>query len=92
MEVPWLGVKSELQLLAYATATATRDGSSSATHTAVHSNTRSLTHRVRPGIKATFSWILAGFVSVEPQWEFPPNAFLCTYKNEILFIHLISIY
>ena len=26
-----------------------------------HSNSRSLTHRVRPGIKPTSSWILAGF-------------------------------
>ena len=46
MEVPRLGVKSELQLLAYATATATatRDLSPIFDYNTAHSNTRSLTH------------------------------------------------
>jgi len=44
MEVPRLGVESELQLLAYATATATRDLAASATYAAAQSNARSLTH------------------------------------------------
>ena len=44
MEVPQLGVESELQLLAYATVTAMPDLSSSATYTAAHGNTGSLTH------------------------------------------------
>ena len=34
-----------------------------------HSNTGSLTHQVRPGIKPMSSWILVRFVSTEPQWE-----------------------
>ena len=48
MEVARLGVKSELQLPAYTTATATPDA---------------LTHWARPGIKCTSSWILVGFLT-----------------------------
>ena len=44
MEVPRLGVQSELQPLAYATATAMQDPSASATYTTAHCNARSLTH------------------------------------------------
>ena len=44
MEVPRLGVESELQLLAYTTATAPADLSQSATYTTAYGNTRSLTH------------------------------------------------
>ena len=44
MEVPRLGVKAELQLPAYTTATATRDWSRSETYTTAHGNTRSPTH------------------------------------------------
>ena len=54
MEVPRLGVRSELQLLAYTTA---------------QGNSGSLTHSVRPGIKPVSSWILVVFVNTEPQWE-----------------------
>ena len=42
---------------------------SSATYTTAHGNAGSLTHRVRPGIEPTSSWILVGFVSAAPQWE-----------------------
>ena len=48
MEVPRIGVKLELQLPAY---------------TIAHHNTRSLTHRVRPGIEPAFSWIPVRFVN-----------------------------
>ena len=54
MEVPRLGVKSELQLLAYTTA----DG-----------NACCLTNGARPGIETSSSWILVRFVSTEPHWE-----------------------
>ena len=47
MEVPGLGVKSELQPSAYTTA---------------HSNTGSLTHWARPGIEPATSWLLVGFI------------------------------
>ena len=35
----------------------------SATYTTAHGNARSLTHRVRPGIKPTTSWLLVRFVN-----------------------------
>ena len=40
-------------------------------YTTAHSNTRSLTHWARPGIKPTSSWILVDFFYAMPQWEFP---------------------
>ena len=51
IEVPGLGVESELQLLAYTTA---------------HGNAGSLTHRARPGIEPASLWMLVRFVSAEP--------------------------
>ena len=44
MEVPRLGVESELQLPAYTTATATQIQAVSETYAAASGNTRSLTH------------------------------------------------
>ena len=44
MEVPRLGDKWELQLLAYTTAKAMPDPSQSVTYTTAHGNTGSLTH------------------------------------------------
>ena len=44
MEVARLGVKSELQLPAYATATEMPDTAESVTYTAAHGNSGSLTH------------------------------------------------
>ena len=44
MEVPRLGVKSDLEPLVYTTATAMPDLSTSATYTTVHGNAGSLTH------------------------------------------------
>ena len=41
----------------------------SATYTTAGSNTRFLTHRVRPGIEPTTSWFLVGFMSTAPRWE-----------------------
>ena len=37
--------------------------------TTAHGNTGSLTHWEGPGIETTSSWILAGFITAEPQWE-----------------------
>ena len=70
MEVPRLGVNSELQLPPYASATATWDLSPSATYTTAHGNAGSLTLWARPGIKPASSWTLVGFVTAEPPWEF----------------------
>ena len=44
MEVPRLGVESELQLLTYTTATATPDLNQSVTYTTARGNVGSLTH------------------------------------------------
>ena len=57
MEVPRVGVESELQLPAYTTATATPDLNYvfDLHLTATHSNSRSLTHWARLGIKPTSS-------------------------------------
>ena len=53
MEVPRLGVESELQLLAYATATAkSQQRWIQATYTTAHDNARSLNHWARPGIES----------------------------------------
>ena len=69
MEVPRLGVESELQLLAHATATAVWDPSHVCDLHHIHSNAGFLTHSARPGIEPESSWILVGFTSSEPQWE-----------------------
>ena len=45
----------------------------STTYTATHSNTRSLTHWARPGMKPASSWVLVGFVSTVSQWELIPK-------------------
>ena len=63
MEVPRLGVESELWPTAYAGATATWDliQASSTTYTTAHSNAGSLTQWARPGIEPATSWSLVGF-------------------------------
>ena len=73
MEIPRLEVQSELQPLAYATATARWDPS----HVSdLHHSSRQhrILHPLRgPGIKPATSWFLVGFVSAEPQQELPNN-------------------
>ena len=77
MEVPRLGVKLELRLLAYTTATATPDLSCSYDlHHKAHGNAGSLACWMRPGIEPASLWIL--FISAEPQWELP-CAFFSSY-------------
>ena len=48
----------------------------SAAYTTAHSSTRSLTHRVRPGIEPTSSWILVRFVTTRPQKDLQRFCFL----------------
>ena len=60
-EVPSLGVESDLKLLAYATTTSMSDLSKFVTYDSARSNTGSLTHRARPGIKPTSSQIFQGY-------------------------------
>ena len=50
----------------------------SETYTTAHSNTRSLTHWARPGIKPVSSWILVRLVSTEPERELLLKNFLST--------------
>ena len=72
MEDPRLGVESKLQLPHYATAIATANAGSEPhlqpTPTA-HSNTGSLIHQARLGIKTATSQVPDGFVSAVPQQE-----------------------
>ena len=71
MEVPRLGVKTELQLPAFARATAMQDPSRICDLHHSLGNTRSLTHWARPGIEPEISWFLVRFVSTMPRWELP---------------------
>ena len=71
MDIPKLGVKSELQLPATTTATAILDSSPSSTYTAAQGNAGSLTHWARPGIELTSLWILVGFISAASPRELP---------------------
>ena len=63
MEVPRLGVESELHLLAYATATA--KGDLSRIYNLHHSSQQCqiLNPLSRPGIKPVSSWMLVGFAN-----------------------------
>ena len=69
MKGPRLGVESELQLPAYATATAMLDLSQVGDLHHSSQQRGSLTRRLRPGIKSQSSWIPIGFVSAEPRQE-----------------------
>ena len=69
MEVPRLGVKSGLQLLAYTTARAMQDPSHVCHLHHSSQQCQILNHWVRPGIKPTSSWILVRFVTSETGWE-----------------------
>ena len=74
MVVPRLGVKLELQLLAYATATAMWDPSCICD---LHHNSWQcwIPDPLRLGIEPASSWILVRFISTEPQWELTPLIF-----------------
>ena len=71
MEAPELGVGLELQLPAYATATA-MIWATSVTYAPVWGNTGSLTHQARPGIEPsssrTLSWVLNPLSHNENSW------------------------
>ena len=66
---PGEGLKSELQLPAYTTVTATSYPCCFCDLPTAHGNAGSLTHWARPGIEPTTSWFLVGFVSAVPQRE-----------------------
>ena len=69
MEVPRLGIESELQLQAYTTATVTCDLIRICN---LHHSSwqRRILHPLSgPGIKLVSLWMLVRFVSTEPRWE-----------------------
>ena len=76
MEVPRLGVESELQLPTYTTATAMPDRALTVNYMAALGNAGSLTHWARPGIKPATSWILVGFIRHWAMKEMPESCVL----------------
>ena len=68
MEVPSLGIESELLLQGYPTAPATQDVSFG-TYTTAQGNARSITHWMRPGIELTSSCKRTLWEHSEPQQE-----------------------
>ena len=91
MEVPRLGVESELQLPACAIATAMEGLSHVCDLTIAHGNNGSLTHRARPGIEPSTSWLVVGFVFAAPQWEFPEQCFFAmTFCCTIIYASMIT--
>ena len=84
MEVPRLGVESELQLLAEPQPQQLGIQAASINYTTAHGNIRSLTYWVRPGIELSSSWIINGFINAEPRRELPLKAFyICYLKSEL---------
>ena len=72
MEVPRLGVESELQPRGIRAA--------SATCATAHSHARSPTHQTRPGIEPASFWILVGFVNHWAKKGTPQTSFLRNLK------------
>ena len=75
MEVPSLGVESQLQLQAYTTAKQDPSGVCDLHHRS--QQCWILNQLSESGIKPASQWILVGFVSAAPQWELQ-NEFLKT--------------
>ena len=79
MDVPRLGVKWELKLLAFATATVTPDPSHVCDPHHSLQQCQILIHWARPGIEPTSSWRRVGFISTAPRWELPENISLFSF-------------
>ena len=71
MEVPRLGVESELQLSAYPTATTKSYPSHSCKPCCMLRQRPILKQLTRPGTKPTSLWILVGFITPKPEQELP---------------------
>ena len=78
MEVPRLGVESELYHWPTPQPQQRQIWTVSATYTTVHGNTRSLTHWARPGLEPASSWMPVRFVPTEPRQELLG---LCTFYS-----------
>ena len=83
VEVPRLGVESELQLPCWPTPQPQQCWiwAASVTHTTAHGNSGSLTHWARSGVEPASSWILVGFISSAPQ-ELPAPTLIRHYELE----------
>ena len=83
VEVPRLGVESELQLPAYVMPQPQqcRIRAVSATHTAAHDIAGSVIYGARPGIEPVSSWISVGFVNAEVQGELQHYLLLFTISE-----------
>ena len=62
-------VEATAAVLIYSHSNARSELCLSVTYTVAQGNAQSLTYWARPGIKPASSWILAAFISAEPQWE-----------------------
>ena len=82
MEVPRLEVQLDLQLPAYATATAMWDLSHICNLHHSSLKHQILTYWARPGIEPTSSWISVGFVTTELQREFCSHFSYSTFHNK----------
>ena len=83
MEVPRLGIQSELQLPAYSRAAVMPDLSCICNPNQAHNNAGSLTHWARSGINPATSWFLVRLVSAVPRRELPECfSFTLRKKNQ----------
>ena len=83
MEVPRLGVKSELQLPAHVTATATQD--LSCVCNLHHSSQQCWI--LNPGIEPASSWMLVGFVNRWATTGTPENQFFSIFHSHCISVH-----
>ena len=85
MEVPRLGVESELLPPAYARATATPDQSHVCDLHHSSQQCRILTPLRRPGVEPTTSWFLVEFISAAPPPGTPQLSILYVHTTNLLF-------
>ena len=84
MEVPRLGIKSELQLQSMPQPQQCQICITSVTYTAAYGNAGSLTHWARPGIEPASSWTLVGFLTHWAKMETHKRInFKCSYPQRI---------
>lgn len=76
-----LGILTELQFLAYATATASQDPNWFCDLHHSYDNARSLTHLSRQGFEPASSWIPIGFITAEP-WQNSLSQNLLAWNNK----------
>ena len=84
MKVPRLGGELELQLMAFATVTATQDPSHICDLHCSSWQHQILNPLSGPGIKPTFSWILIGFITTERKQDLP--LICCIFKKVVYVI------